>query len=387
MEAKIKISYTKLLLITILSILFFNMVNDSSKFRWIMSVLTPLFTAFAMAYLLDPMVEFFVRKFSIKRGLSIFISLVIVIGVIVFLAMIGIPYLGNSITELYGLLSTYVANLYDMLDKLETSFDRPEVLEVTNKIRLYIERFSSSIEPWVSNIAPVLLNKAVSITMNIFGMFISFFMAIYMLIDKNDLLARMKRLLYAFRPKKSADLIIKTLDEANDIFSKFLVGKFIDSCIIGILCFVIMLVFNIPNGVLISIIIAITNMIPYFGPFIGAIPSIAITVIIAPIKAFWLLLIIFALQQFDGIYLGPKILGDRVGVRPFWILLAVTLGGKFMGIIGMLLGVPFVVLIKTILERNIELRLKLKNMDSFCEDKLHIKKEKFKKIKTIVVKR
>lgn len=387
MEAQIRISYAKLLLITLFSILFFNMVNDSEKFKWIMSVLTPLLTAFAMAYLLNPMVEFFVKKIKVNRNQSIAITIFIVVGIIGFLAIIGVPYLVNSIKEVYSHSSTYMDSLYEMLDKIDISFDRPEVLEITSRIRLYIEKATDSIGSWVSEFAPLVINQAVILTMNIFSMFISFFMAIYMLIDKNDLMSRIKRFIYAFRPEESAEQIIKTLDEANDIFSKFLVGKFIDSCIIGLLCFIIMLIFNIPNGALISIIIGITNMIPYFGPFIGAIPAIAITLMISPIKALWVFFIIFALQQFDGIYLGPKILGDRVGVRPFWILLAVTLGGKFMGIIGMLLGVPFVVLAKSVIERKVHKRLLDKSLEDLCKQELHAKKEKFEKIRKIVVRR
>ncbi|MCT4660635.1 MAG: AI-2E family transporter [Tissierellales bacterium] len=387
MEANVKISYAKLLLIVIVGIIFFNVVNDAEKFRWLMSILTPLLTAFAIAYLLDPMVSFFMRNLKVSRGISIALTTIIVIGVVFFLVMIGLPYLAKSLTDSFNALSSYMGQVDEILTKVETSFNRPEVYQITAKIRVYIDKFAESVGTWVPDIAPLVLNKALNFTLSVFGVVISFFLAIYMLVDKSDLMARVKRFIYAFKKKESADQFMNTLEEANDIFSKFLVGKFIDSLIIGIICFLVLFIFKIPNGALISTIVGITNMIPYFGPFIGAVPSVLITLLIDPIKALWLMIIIFALQQFDGLYLGPKILGDRVGVRPFWILLAVTLGGKVMGVVGMLLGVPFVVLIKSILERKIKSRLEKLEMSDFCEDDLLDKKEKFKAIKKIIVKK
>lgn len=381
MEARVKISYAKLLGIVIVSIVFFNIVNDSEKFKSIIAIFAPLFTAFAMAYLLNPMVEFISKKFKLPRGVGILITCIIVVGIIGFLIVIAIPYLISSAKDLIELFPSYFQSTYELVEKMELATKNKEILDLIQKLKSSMNNIEHFLGTWVSEMVPTVFEKAVSYTMSIFSLVISFFMAVYMLIDRKDLIARIKRMIYAYRDKEKADYIIFVIKKADMIFGKFLVGKFIDSTIIGIICFVILSISGMKNIVLISVIIAVTNMIPYFGPFIGAVPAIFITFIINPIDALWLAAIIFVLQQFDGIYLGPKILGDKIGVGPFWILVAVTLGGKMFGVLGMLLGVPFIVWLKELIELRVESRLTEKSMEDYAKDDLNVKKTLTEKIK------
>lgn len=382
MEARVKISYAKLLFIVVVSIVFFNVVNDTEKLSWIVSVFTPLLSAFAMAYLLDPMVEFLMRKTKLTRGWSILITCVVVVGLAAFVIVRGVPYLITSLKELLELIPGYFKSTYELIAKWKTMTDNQSILDGLDKMVDFMDYTQESFGSVMTEIAPSVLEKVVSYTMSVFGFVISFFMAVYMLMDKKDLFARIKRMIYAYREKEKADYIVFVIKEADKFFGKFLVGKFIDSVIIGVLCYIVLMIVKMPNATLISIVVGITNMIPYFGPFIGGLPAVFITFIINPIQALWLALIIFILQQFDGIYLGPKILGDKVGVGPLWILVAVTLGGKLFGVLGMLLGVPFVALVKDLLESSVATRLETKEMADLAMEDLNIKKDLGEKLKS-----
>ena len=157
----------------------------------------------------------------------------------------------------------------------------------------------------------------------------------------------------------------KTIRECNHIFNGFLFGKMIDSLIIGILCFIIMNVLHLPYSLLMSLIVGITNMIPYFGPIIGAIPGVLMYLFIDPKLSLIFAIMILVLQQFDGLYLGPKILGDQTGIKPLWVIFGITVGGAYFGVIGMFLGVPTVAVITYLSNLFLNKKLKKKNISLF----------------------
>ena len=190
-----------------------------------------------------------------------------------------------------------------------------------------------------------------------------FIVSVYLLKDKETLILNIKKLIYAVLEKEKADSFLKFSNEVNFIFSGFVIGKFIDSLIIGIMCFVGLSMLKIPYALLISLIVGITNMIPYFGPFIGMIPAFFITLFYSPIKALWVLFFIFLLQQFDGFYLGPKILGSSVGLSPLLIILAILIGGGAFGVLGMFLAVPTTAVVILLAERLINRKLKEKDIE------------------------
>ena len=175
---------------------------------------------------------------------------------------------------------------------------------------------------------------------------------------------QLKRIVYAITPKGKEKKTWSVLLQCNHIFNGFLVGKMIDSLIIGILCLIIMSILRLPYALLMSVIVGITNMIPYFGPFIGAIPGVVMFLFIDPKLSLIFAIMILALQQFDGLYLGPKILGDLTGIKPLWVIFGVTVGGALFGVMGMFLGVPTVAVLSYLFGLILDKKLKGKGLTS-----------------------
>ena len=215
---------------------------------------------------------------------------------------------------------------------------------------------------------PAVFSTSVSVITGVIDFFIAVIVSMYMLIDKPHLINNAKKLVYVLFGTDKGDRIVTTAGECNKIFGDFIIGKMIDSLIIGVLCWIAMTVLNIPYALVISVIVGITNMIPYFGPFIGAIPGVVLLIIVDIKFAVIFGILIFILQQFDGLYLGPKILGESTGLRPIWIIFAITVGGWMAGVVGMFLGVPVVAVISFLIDRSLKLRIKKKNI-VFEEDK------------------
>ena len=180
----------------------------------------------------------------------------------------------------------------------------------------------------------------------VFNLIMAIFIAFYMLFDKENFLRQLRKVIYALTSEKTANRILYNGSRIHNIFQSFIVGKALDSLIIGILAFIGLTLIKAPLVLVLSLIIGVTNMIPYFGPFLGGIPAVIITLLISPIHGIWVGLFILALQQFDGNFLGPKILGNSLDVSPLWIILAVVVGGAVMGPLGMFIGVPIFATIK-----------------------------------------
>jgi predicted PurR-regulated permease PerM len=189
---------------------------------------------------------------------------------------------------------------------------------------------------------------------------IALIVSVYLLLDVEWFARNTKRVMLAFIPEKTVTQIIKILKDCAMLFTQFVTGKMVDSLIIGVLCFILMSILRLPFAMIISIVVGITNMIPYFGPYIGCIPGALIIVMISPIKTVVYLIMILVLQQFDGLVLGPKILGESTGLRPVWIIFAVSVGGSVAGVIGMFLGVPVVAIIGYLVDLWIGCRLEKK---------------------------
>lgn len=371
-ETNEKITFKKLLLLITFGVFLYLFVSNTGYLLWGVNVIKPLVSAFVIAYLLDPLVKFTSVKLKVKRGRSVLIVFAFLAAVIIFTIQIAVPSIIEGSAEI---TMKIISNegLNESIEQVISSFGDDEF---SAAIITYLEDSIESIIKNISTLASRLIESVVTrilaFTTSIFSGIISVFIAIYMLLDKEDLTARFKRMLYAYTKKESADHIMYVGRKSNEIFLSFFNGKFLDSAIIGAICFVILLIVRIPYASVIALLIGITNMIPYFGPFLGGIPAVIITLIASPrpIQALWLAIIIILLQQFDGLYLGPKILGDKVGVGAFWIITSVTIGGAIMGIWGMLLGVPVTVLAKTLIEQSVAKRLEEKDMEDFEVDKL-----------------
>ncbi len=352
----------------VFGIIFYLMVGQEENLAWVFRIIQPILVAFFIAYILEPLVKVLCNKFKIKRGYSVLIILIALIGVIAISISCIIPTLVRSIKDLVNLIN--IEQLNKIVDEIVAGMGMDESSEIfkqfNNMLGSFITKFGSTITTILQNS----LGAALQVTSGIFNLIVSLCIAIYMLLDKDDLLARIKRLMYAFNKKESVDGILVVGRRANEIFIRFFIGKIIDSIIIGMICFVVMFICKIPYSPLLSIIIGITNMIPYFGPFIGGVPAVLIVLLVSPMKALVAGIIIIVLQQFDGLYLGPKILGNKVGVGAFWIIVSVTVGGAVMGVWGMLLGVPITVLIKTLIEESVQKKLDEKGLGDIEKEKL-----------------
>lgn len=351
-----------------LLVIFNFVIQEYDFFPVIRTAFSPVVIGFVIAYLLDPLVRYFqkVSKGKIKRGLSILLTVLVVLGLVTIFGAVLVPSIYNSAADIVVKIDTFVKEDFDIsaIERLLNRIDSDLFSEVVT----YINNSLQEILVKVGELSTVLIEGVmVTITAASSGVikfFMAFIIGLYMLADKADLLSRVKRMNYAFLDKESADTTLRITHKANEIFSSFFVGKIIDSAIVGVLCFALMWLFKIPNAPAIGFIIGVTNIIPYFGPFIGAVPAILVTLASGSfVQAFIVIVLIVCIQQFDGLWLGPKILGDKVGVGAFWIIVSVSVGGALFGLVGMFVGVPVVVLIKTIIEEFVENQLDEKKIE------------------------
>ena len=240
--------------------------------------------------------------------------------------------------------------------------------EVFNFINTNFNDVTNYIIKQVTNMLPVLGGLVTSTAAGLWNVVLGIIISIYILIDKEKFCALAKKISYAILPQRAADKTIEITHRSSDTFGKFLSGKILDSLIIGILTFVVLTIFKMPYTLLVSVIVGITNIIPFFGPFIGAIPSVIIILFVSPVKALWFLLIILVIQQIDGNIIGPKILGDSIGISAFWILFSILVAGKFLGLVGMVIGVPLFAVIYSIIKEVVESQLDKKGMKTKTED-------------------
>ncbi|MGL4990743.1 MAG: AI-2E family transporter [Sarcina sp.] len=331
-------------------------------FSNLLSILTPFFWAFGIAYLLNPFTLLFERKFKIKRSFSILLSYIITILIFIFLSFVIIPTVFKSLTDIASNLTSYLQHTENIVGKFFEDFYKTSP-ELSQKLEASILDIITSLSTVLASLASSLLGQTIAFTSSFIKFLFGFIISIYMLTDKDRLISFGKKVISALFSEKKAMFTISFVKESHEIFSRFIVGKAIDSIIIGIMCY-IGLLFMVPQfAALIALIVGITNMIPYFGPFIGMIPAFILTLFVSPKMAFLVLFFILLLQQFDGWYLGPKILGDKVGVSPLLIIFAVTLGGGLFGVLGMFLSVPLVALLRNYMIRYFDYKLESKNKE------------------------
>lgn len=348
--------------------LFYYIITNYDFFSVIRKALSPLIMGFVIAYLLEPLVQFIQKlsKGKIRRGFSILIALLVVIGMLTIFGAVLVPSIIGSVNDIIKKITALVSGGFNLhyIEGLLNNIDS----ELFSEVISYVENSLQEILVRVGELSTVLLNAAISTlssaSSGVFNFIMAIVVGLYMLGGKDDLLRRVKRLNYALNERKTADELLRIVHKSDEIFSSFFVGKIIDSAIVGVICFILMWLFRIPNAPAIGFIVGLTNIIPYFGPFIGAVPAVLVTIASGSIwQVVIVLILIVAIQQFDGLVLGPKILGDKVGVGAFWIIISVSIGGSLFGVIGMFLGVPVVVLIKTLTEEFIERKLQEKKLD------------------------
>lgn len=353
-----------------------NFQATVSVISYIAGLLSPFLAGAFIALVLFPLVKLLYRKvfiglFHMKEGraakyLSLLVTYILAIGLMILLLVAVIPQIISSITEITDQLPVWYNSAVAFIDSFETS--HPELSDTLNysalndKIQAALPGIISYITGMLSNIVPVVVNTSVAIVNGLVSFLIAVIVSVYMISDHKNLFYQGQRLMYAFLPVKTVNLLKEIIKESGNIFIGFILGKALDSLIIGIITFVAMVIFRFPYTVLISVVVGVTNMIPYFGPYIGGVIGFIFVLINNPIKALLFALLILVIQQFDGLYLGPKILGDSTGLSPLWVIFSITVGGSLFGVLGMFLGVPCVAVLSYILNRIIKYMLNKKHV-------------------------
>ena len=366
------------------SIVFYIVLNNLQGFlAWIgrfAEIFTPFLLAFCIAYLLNPVLKWvekgihvvFERKKpkpKLKRILGILITYILLVAVLALFSWVIFPQIVKSLTAVSEVLSKYVADFPNILSGWMSYVDDSGFIESTVYSLLeQSEELMYKAANLLNTAMPYIINFTKQLTSGISNTVIAVIVSIYMLMDKERFFAQTKKVLYAVFPEKYVEYMIDITHTGNDIFSKFIVGKLLDSAIIGVLCFAGMTVLRIPYALFISFIIGLTNIIPYFGPVIGAVVATLILLMISPGKTLWFLIFVLILQQFDGNILGPKILGKSTGLSAFWVIFAIVLFGSLFGIMGMFVGVPLFSVLYYLMRLFVNKRLTDKQMSTDTND-------------------
>ncbi len=347
----------KSLPILISSLIILLIVFSPGTFSWIVDSFKPVIYGLVIAYLLDPVVMFLMRKLKVRRKQGIFLACLILIGTISFLIYKLLPQIIENVNNIMSFIMEGDVDIAKIVADIKNRMDNKYIEYITD----YILQAGESFKNIINNLLNYLYNMLMSLITNIgsstFTVFISFIISIYMLSEKDDLLARSRRFIHAYFSDKKAKDILDVFEKANKIFKSFLGGKLLDSAIVGIMFVIAFALAKVPYAPLMGTLTGFFNIIPYFGPLIGSVPVIIVSFFVNPTKALTALIIIIIIQQIDANILEPKIVGENVGVSPFWIITSVTVGGNLFGIPGLILGVPVVVLLKTVLEGSMEMRL------------------------------
>lgn len=377
----------------------FDMIRDF--FSLVSKVLSPFIYGLVMAYLLCPVYNLTVNhtyglmnsgKYKFKHDMTFakavgsIISVVLIIVVIAGVLWMIIPGLFDSLVKIFDTLPAAMKEFSAWIDvkfaKLPVAKDSiDEWINLFTKSTLTFAK--NTLLPHASSIAAGISTTVIGAVGIVFNFVIGIIICVYFLNIKDTLAAQAKKAIFACFKESTAEEILEGAAFTNRTFGGFINGKIIDSLIIGIICFICMSIFGWEYSLLISCIIGITNIIPFFGPFIGAIPSALLLLMVNPMHCLYFLILIIALQQFDGNVLGPKILGDRTGLASFWVLFAILVGGGFFGFVGMVVGVPVFAVIYAYVSRALNKRLSRKgfstDVSDYKVDKYRVKQKKKKR--------
>ena len=329
--------------------------NTLSK---ILSILKPVLYGCGIAYLLNPIVksvdaylvpvlEKHMKKKEkakkVSRSIGVIVALVILITVVSTLINMLIPELITSIRNLIFTLPAQINQLVKEINNIQLDDST-----TTAVLKNAMNEASASLQKWmrtdlldkVNEVMTHLTVGLYTLIMEMFHAVIGVIVSVYILFGKETFINQSKKAAYAIFPAERANLLIHIAVKTNEIFGGFIIGKIIDSMIIGVLCFFGLTLLKMPYILLISVIVGVTNVIPFFGPYIGAIPSAVLILLNDPIKGLYFLIFILVLQQLDGNVIGPKILGNSTGLSAFWVVFSILLGGGLFGFVGMIMGVP-----------------------------------------------
>ncbi|MCD7904856.1 MAG: AI-2E family transporter [Clostridiales bacterium] len=355
------------LLVVLIAIILYNFITTvqfNAIAGEIISLMKPFIFGLIIAYILNPIVRFFEARLEyidyfwkrpkLNKGLSMLLTYLLVAALIVFMIVSIIPEIISSIQGITAYLFTYIP-------KLETAFNAAAAGIEANGTAAeeLINTFTSSINSVFDTILnsikyiPNFISTLLTGTFNVAGWLLNFIIGViislYMLLDKKNLVNFCKKVSYIILPESYYEGFRSFVKDANKTFEKFFISKAVDSIIIAVIFFFGCCFISPDYALLFACVIGITNMIPYFGPFIGAVPVVLLCLLQDPYSAVWMIIFIIVLQQFDGYILGPRVMGDSIGIKPMGVIFAILVGGWLFGFIGMFFGVPlYAVISKTI---------------------------------------
>ncbi len=347
-----------------------------------LDILMPIIYGAVIAYLLNPILKFYEKKLiypfleekKIKltrkkrkfvRYIGVFFALSIMLLIVYALISMVLPEIIKSIVSIINNFPRYVNSVTNWIEHMLEN--NPEINSLVIGM---IDRYSIKAENYLTqDILPQLQNILKQFSSGIWEIItflknalIGIIVSIYILADKEEFKGKLKKVFYAILPKKKADHLLENLRFTDKTFGGFISGKLLDSLIIGILCYIGATILRLPYAVLVSVIVGVTNVIPFFGPYLGAVPSAFLILLVSPIKCLYFVIFIIVLQQFDGNILGPKILGDSTGLSSFMVIVAILVGGGLFGVFGMFVGVPVCAVIYAMFNRAIDRSLQRKDM-------------------------
>ena len=352
-----------------LSIIFFFLIYRFDGFGSAISTLTGILMPFiygaVIAYLLKPVcnsIENFLRRFipekmnGLINALSVALTILFGLLLVYALVMMIVPQLITSVTTLYYTAQANITRFMYWANHLEFIENNEQIMELLNSAYAAL---NTNLDTWIKNtLLPSMQNIVSGAAIGVLNvvtvaknLIIGIIVAVYMLASRKRFVQQGKLVLHSIVRPRWAQLITEEVKYADRMFGGFINGKIMDSAIIGVLCYIGCLIFKFPSALLVSVIIGVTNVIPFFGPFIGAIPATLLILIQNPIKALWFVLFVLVLQQLDGNIIGPKILGNTTGLSSFWVLFAILLFGGLWGFVGMIVGVPLFAVIYDVIKK------------------------------------
>ncbi|MBO4510069.1 MAG: AI-2E family transporter [Lachnospiraceae bacterium] len=366
-------AFTALVALILFAVIISNITPVMEAIKHFLHVLIPFIVGGIIAFVLTPIVNFldealFEKCFKIKKpklraGLSITLTYVVFLGLIVLALIKLIPEMADSVTELIGKSKSLYGTVMNNLNNLADKFPDIDFSNIIDKAKENLPTILSNVGDILKVSLPKIFSTSYSIVQLLINILLAVAVSIYMVCDKRRIGMAATKLVYALLKPEKAEKLIENAKESFQIFTGFIIGKSIDSLIIGILTFFILTVFQLKYSLLVAVIVGVTNMIPFFGPFIGAIPGVLLYLCIEPVDALIFVGIILAIQQFDGWILGPMILGDSTGVRPIWVIFGITVGGAYFGFAGMFLGVPFTAVIVYLVNKAVDKKLSDKHIE------------------------
>lgn len=379
------------------SICFYYLIFHSErlfdKLNTFFVIASPVIYGIIVAYLLTPIINYFekklleplftqkgdmtARKKKYMRMISVILTFIIVIITFYGFFSIVIPNLIISIKNISSQFSSYMQTLREWSNKFFDNY--PEVKNIViDFLNEYSGEFNNylndSIIPQVESLVKTVSLSLISVLKFLWNFIIGVVIAIYVLFSKETFSGQAKKILYALFSTKSANQIISDTRFISDTFIGFVCGKIVDSIIIGFICFAGTSILKLPYPLLISVIVGVTNVIPFFGPYLGAIPCALLVFMVNPVQCIYFVIFVFPLQQLDGNVIGPKILGESTGLSGFWVIFSITIFGGLWGVPGMIIGVPFFAVIYAMTKRYTERKLKKKGLPTESEKYLNVKK-------------